>query len=143
MSLWDLFSIVTRDQTCEDDDTTVAYIGKASYDLAKMYSEQLGFDKTFDSQTELRHDSLKTQFMEVHDKAKAEWPAVIRCPFRDWFDKIHAVKHAVTDEFHDDVHGIKHWWHHIMHKAHQKERRVVHHLQNMWSKSYEKANDIN
>jgi len=132
MSLWDLYSVATRDRTCEDDDTTLANYGKVAYDLTKMYSEQLGFDYTFDSEKEVRQDSIKTQAMEVYDSAKATWPAVPRCPFRNWFDKIHAIKHAIKDEAKDDIHAIKHWWHHIIHKIHHKEHKIANHLSEMW-----------
>jgi hypothetical protein len=38
-TLWDLYRVVTRDLSCEDDNETLIQIGKATYDIAKMYSE--------------------------------------------------------------------------------------------------------
>lgn len=128
MTLWDLYSVVTRDKSCESDNATLDAIGKATYDLSKLYSEQLGFDYSLDAEKEVSHESIKTQFMEVYDTAKATWPAVTRCPFRDWFDKIHAVKHAIRDELRDDKQELKKMWHHVVNKVLHKEKRIQKHI---------------
>lgn len=131
--LWDLYGVLTRDQSCESDNETLNQIGKATYDIVKLYSEQLGFDYTLDTQKELSHESLKTQFNEVYQTAKATWPAVTRCPFREWFDKIHAVKHMIRDEWHDDVHEIKKYFHSYMDIVNEQTEKDLKKLDKMWA----------
>lgn len=144
-TLWDLFYVLTRDKTCEGDNATLDAIGKATYDITKMYSEQLGFDYTFDSEKEVSHDSLKSQWDDLYITARDLWPehSKVRCPFRPWFDKIHAVKHAIKDELRDDKYEVMKMWGHFMHKIHHKEHKIQKHLAKMWHQSEEKSAAIN
>jgi len=106
--MFDLYSIGTRNTMCENNITTVENWGKVSYDVAQIYSKQLGFDVALDAKKEVSHESVKVQIGHVVDAAAAQWSTHKKmCPFRPIYETLKTLHSYIKDEIHDDVHMIK------------------------------------
>jgi hypothetical protein len=126
-AFFDMYNIVTRDTMCENNVTTVQNWGKMSYDIAQVYSKQLGFDVALDTKKEVSHESLKVQINHVVDAAAATWPAHPTCPFRPLYETLKTIKTYIKDEVHDDLHSIHHF-----------VKDEVHHIKDHFAKKVEK-----
>jgi len=58
-AFYDMYHIATRNTMCENNVTSVQNWGKFSYDVAQIYSRDLGFDVALDTKKEVSHESVK------------------------------------------------------------------------------------
>ena len=133
-AFFDMYNIATRDTMCENNITTVQNWGKMSYDVAQVYSKQLGFDVVLDSKKEVSHESVKEQINHVIDAAAATWPAHPSCPFRPLYETLKTMRSYIKDEVHDDLHMIHHMIkdkvHHAKEHFEQKIEKFENHFAN-------------